>query len=108
MEKSFVASGLDFSFVRAESAETTAPSYLKPFTSFYTFTLIFLWMPLVLFVVSLIVSGLISVLYRDVWKQILFNQKKPDFFSADSLSDISILYHFFLSYNLRRSSGHHL
>ena len=71
---------IGFSFVRAAvactivertsglelSSETTAPRYLKlvtvPDTCPFTFTS--LWMPLVLFVISLVFSALISILYR--------------------------------------------
>ena len=47
------------------SSETTAPRYLKLITvcNFCPFTFISLWMPLALFVVSLVFSALISVLY---------------------------------------------
>ena len=46
-------------------SETTAPRYLKLVTvsSFCLFTFISLWMPLVLFVISLVFSVLISILY---------------------------------------------
>ena len=68
-----------FSFVRAAvacailerisglepSSETTAPRYLKLGTvpNFCPFTFISLWMPLALFVISLVFSALISILY---------------------------------------------
>ena len=47
------------------SSETTAPRYLKLVTlpSFCPFTFISLWMPLALFVISLVFSALISILY---------------------------------------------
>ena len=47
------------------SSETTAPRYLKLVTmpNFYPFTFISLWMPLALFVISLVFSALISILY---------------------------------------------
>ena len=47
------------------SVETTAPRYLKLVTvpSFYPFTIISLWMPLVLFIICLVLSALISILY---------------------------------------------
>ena len=47
------------------SSETTALRYLKLviITSFCHFTLISLWMPLALFVISLVFSALISILY---------------------------------------------
>ena len=70
---------MGFSFVRAAvacailertfglepSSETTAPRYLKLVTvpSFCPFTFISLWMPLALFVISLVFSALISILY---------------------------------------------
>ena len=70
---------MDFSFVRAAvpcailertsglepSSKTTAPRYLKLITvpNFCPFTFISLWMPLALFVISLVFSGLISILY---------------------------------------------
>ena len=70
---------MDFSFVRAAvacsilertsglepSSETTAPGYLKLVTvpNFCPFTFISLWMPLALFVISLVFSALISILY---------------------------------------------
>ena len=68
-----------FSFVRAEvacailvrtsglepSTETTAPRYLKLFRvpNFCPFTFISLWLPLALFVISLVFLALISILY---------------------------------------------
>ena len=56
-----------FSFVRAAvtCAPTTAPRYLKLVTvpNFCHFTFISLWMPLALFVISLVFSALISILY---------------------------------------------
>ena len=71
---------MGFSFVRAAvacailerasglepSAETTAVRYLKLVTVPNTcpFTVISLWMPLALFVISLVFSALISILYR--------------------------------------------
>ena len=47
------------------SSETTASRYLKLVTVliFYPFTFISLWMPLALFVISLVFSALISILY---------------------------------------------
>ena len=70
---------MGFSFVRAAvacailertsslepSSETTAPRYLKLVTvpNFCPFTCIFLWMPFALFVISLVFSALISILY---------------------------------------------
>ena len=70
---------ISFSFVRAAvacaihertsgfgpSSETIAPRYLKLVTvpNFCPFTFISLWMPLVLFVISLVFSALISILY---------------------------------------------
>ena len=47
------------------SSETTSPRYLKLFTvpSFCPFTFISHWMPLALFVISLVSSALISILY---------------------------------------------
>ena len=47
------------------SSETTAPRYLKLVTvpNFCHFTFISLWMPLALFVISLVFSALISILY---------------------------------------------
>ena len=70
---------MGFSFVRAAvacavlertsglepSSETTAPSYLKRVTgpNFCPFTCISLWMPLTLFVIGLVFSALISILY---------------------------------------------
>ena len=70
---------MGFSFVRAEvacailerttglepSSETTAPRYLKLVTvpNFCPFTFISLWMPLALFVIGLVFSALISILY---------------------------------------------
>ena len=70
---------MGFSFVRAAvacailertsglepSSETTAPRYLKLVTvpNFCHFTFISLWMPLALFVISLVFSALISILY---------------------------------------------
>ena len=47
------------------SSETTAPRYSKLVTvpNFCPFTLISLWMPLALFVISLVYSALISILY---------------------------------------------
>ena len=70
---------MGFSFVRAAvacailertsgldpSSETTAPRYLKLVTVPNTcpFTFISLWMPLALFVISLVFSALISILY---------------------------------------------
>ena len=70
---------MGFSFVRAAvacailertsglepSSETTAPRYLKLVTvpNFCPFTFISLWMPLALFVISLVFSALISILY---------------------------------------------
>ena len=53
------ASGLE------PSSETTAPRYLKLVTvpNFCSFTFISLWMPLALFVISLVFSALISILY---------------------------------------------
>ena len=70
---------MGFSFVRAAvayavlertsglepSSETTAQRYLKLVTvpNFCPFTFIFLWMPLALFVISLVFSALISILY---------------------------------------------
>ena len=47
------------------SSETTAPRYLKLVTvpTFCPFTFISLWMPLALFVISLVFSALISILY---------------------------------------------
>ena len=47
------------------SSETTAPRYLKLVTvpNFCPFTCIFLWMPFALFVISLVFSALISILY---------------------------------------------
>ena len=69
---------MGFSFVRAvvacailertsglePSSETTAPRYLKLVTvpNFCPFTFIYLWMPLALFVISLVFSALISIL----------------------------------------------
>ena len=65
-----------FSFVRAAvtceisgfepSSETIDPRYLKLVTvqSFCPLTLISLWMPLALFVISFVFSALISILYR--------------------------------------------
>ena len=71
---------IDFSFVRAAeacatlyrisglepSSETTAPRYLELVTvpSFCRFTFISLWMPLTLFVICLVFSALISILYH--------------------------------------------
>ena len=71
---------MGFSFVRAAvdcailertsglepSSETTAPIYLKLVTlpNFCPFTFISLWMPLALFVISLVFSALISILYH--------------------------------------------
>ena len=68
-----------FSFVRAAvacailertsgfepSSETTAPRYLKLVTvpNFCPFTFISLWMPLALYIISLVFSALISILY---------------------------------------------
>ena len=68
-----------FSFVRAvvacailekisglePSSETTAPRYLKLVTvpSFCSFTFVSLWLPLALFIISLVLSALISILY---------------------------------------------
>ena len=70
---------MDFSFVSAAvacatlyrtpgletSSETTAPRYKKLVTlpNFCPFTFISLWMPLALFVISLVFSALISILY---------------------------------------------
>ena len=70
---------MGFSFVRAAvacailertsglepSSETTAPRYLKLVTvpNFCPFIFISLWMPLALFVISLVFSALISILY---------------------------------------------
>ena len=70
---------MGFSFVRAvvacailertsalePSSETTAPRYLKLVTvsNLFHFTFISLWMPLALFVISLVFSALISTLY---------------------------------------------
>ena len=70
---------MGFSFVRAAvacailertsglepSSETTAPRYLKLviLPNFCPFTFISLWMPLALFVISLVFSALISILY---------------------------------------------
>ena len=70
---------MGFSFVRAAlacavlegisglepSSETTAPSYLKLVTvsNFCPFTFISLWMPLALYVICLVSSVLISILY---------------------------------------------
>ena len=70
---------MGFSFVRAAVAcailerisgleppsETTAPGYVKLFTVPNTcpFTFISLWMPLALFVISLVFSALISISY---------------------------------------------
>ena len=70
---------MGFSFVRAAvacailertsglepSSETTAPRYLKLVTvpNFCPFTFISLWMPLALYVISLVFSALISILY---------------------------------------------
>ena len=70
---------MGFSFVRAAvacailertsglepSSETTAPRYFKLVTvpNFCPFTFISLWMPLALFVISLVFSALISILY---------------------------------------------
>ena len=70
---------MGFSFVRAAvaceiverisglepSSETTAQRYLKLVTvpNFCLFTVISLWMPLVLFVIGLVFSALISILY---------------------------------------------
>ena len=70
---------MGFSFVRAAvacailgrtsglepSSETTAPRYLKLVTvpNFCPFTFTSLWMPLALFVISLVFSALISILY---------------------------------------------
>ena len=70
---------MGFSFVRAAVAcailertsgleplsETTAPRYLKLVTvpNFCPYTVISLWMPLALFVISLVFSALISILY---------------------------------------------
>ena len=70
---------MGFSFVRAAvacamlerisglepSSETTALRYLKLVTvpNFCPFTFITLWMPLALFVISLVFSALISILY---------------------------------------------
>ena len=47
------------------SSETTAPRYLKLVTmpNFCPFTFISLWMPLALFVISLVFSALISIFY---------------------------------------------
>ena len=47
------------------SSETTAPRYLKLVTvpNFCHFTFISLWMPLALFVISVVFSALISILY---------------------------------------------
>ena len=47
------------------SSETTAPRYLKLVTvpSFCIFTFISIWMPLALFVISLVFAALISILY---------------------------------------------
>ena len=72
-------SQMGFSFVRAAvacailertsglepSSETTAPRYLKLVTvpNYCPFTFISLWMPLALFVISLVFSALISILY---------------------------------------------
>ena len=48
----------------AEASETTAQMYLKLVTvpTFYSFNFISLWMPLALFVASLVFSALISIL----------------------------------------------
>ena len=70
---------MGFSFVRAvvacailertsvleQSSETTAPRYLKLVTvpNFCPFTFISLWMPFALFIISLVFSALISILY---------------------------------------------
>ena len=70
---------MGFSFIRAAvaravlertsglepSSETTAPRYLKLVTepNFCPFTFICLWMPLALFIISLVFSALISILY---------------------------------------------
>ena len=71
----FLTLQMGFNFVRAAvacaipglepSSETTAPRYLKLVTvrSFFPFIFISLWMSLVLFVISLIFSALISILY---------------------------------------------
>ena len=72
---------MGFSFVRAAVAcailqrtsaleppsETTAPRYLKFVTvlNFCPFTFISLWMPLALFVISLVFSALIYILYLE-------------------------------------------
>ena len=47
------------------SSETTAPRYLKLITvpKFCPFTFISLWIPLALFVISLVFSALLSILY---------------------------------------------
>ena len=75
----FLSLQMGFSFVRAAvacailerisglepSSETTAPRYLKLVTvpNFCHFTFISLWMPLARFVISLVFSALISILY---------------------------------------------
>ena len=65
-ERAAVASAiLKRTFGLEPSSETTAPWYLKLVTvlNFCPLTFISLWMPLVLFVIGLIFSALISILY---------------------------------------------
>ena len=66
---SFVRAAVDCSILERTSglepsSETTALRYLKPVTVPYLcpFTFIYLWMPLALFVISLVFSALISIL----------------------------------------------
>ena len=89
---------MGFSFVRAAvacailertsglepSSETTAPRYLKLVTvpNFCPFTFISVWMPLALFVISLVFSALISILYfishsSKVMLKVIMNRLKP-------------------------------
>ena len=94
---------MGFSFIRAAvacsilvrvfglepSSETTAPRYLKLVTvpSFRPCTFISLWMPMALFVISLVFSALISILYL---VQVL---SRLSFTASTACSQLEHLYH---------------
>ena len=97
---------MGFSFVRAAvacailertsglepSSETTAPRYLKLVTepNFCPFSFISLWLPLALFVINLVFSALISILYLvQVCRELL----------APALPQLQHLFIFFLAVN---------
>ena len=84
---------IGFSFERISRfepwPETTAPTYLKLVMAptFFPFTLLSLWMPMALFVISLVFSALISILYL---VQVLLRLSIRAFYSCSSLATPSM------------------